>query len=86
MASKVALFESSQERNHLNGFAQSHLVSDNPPSLLAVKFPEPLHTSLLVPEREGRRGGRREERIEREGAGGREREGGSGREGEGRRK
>ena len=93
MAAKVALFESSQERNHLNGFAQSHLISDNPPSLLAVKFPEPLHTSLLVPEREGRRegtGGREREGGKkweggREGreAGGKEQEGGNGREGTG---
>ena len=82
MAAKVALFESSQERNHLNGFAQSHLVSDNPPSLLAVKFPEPLHTSLLVPEREGRRGGRRKGGLRgREGEGRRKQDGGSGEEG-----
>ena len=59
MAANVALLESSQERNHLNGFAQPHLVSDDPPSLLAVKFPEPLHTSLLISEREGRGGGER---------------------------
>ena len=84
MAANVALLESSQERNHLNGFAQPHLVSDNPPSLLAVKFPEPLHTSLLVSERVGggdqksewKRRGRREGREEKgegrgEGLGGR---------------
>ena len=58
MAANVALLESSQERNHLNGFAQPHLISDDPSSLLAVKFPEPLHTSLLISEREGRRGGK----------------------------
>ena len=75
MAANVALLESSQERNHLNGFAQPHLVSDNPPSLLAVKFPEPLNTSLLVSER--RREGGRGEGKEGEGKGRRgEKEGG----------
>ena len=34
---------------HLNGLSQSHLVPDYPPSLLTVQFPQPLHTSLLVP-------------------------------------
>ena len=69
MAANVALLESSQERNHLNGFAQPHLVSDNPPSLLAVKFPEPLHTSLLVSERGGDQKSEWKRRERREGRG-----------------
>ena len=81
MAANVALLESSQKRNHLNGFAQPHLVSDNPPSLLAVKFPEPLHTSLLVSERG--RGEGSEIRVEEKGEKRRERREGRGK-GEGR--
>ena len=79
MAANVALLESSQERNHLNGFAQSHLVSDNPPSLLAVEFPEPLHTSLLVSERGG---GGSEVRVEEKGEKRKERREGRGKGGE----
>ena len=77
MAANVALLESSQKCNHLNSFAQPHLVSDNPPSLLAVKFPEPLHTSLLVSERGGGEGGGGSEvRVEEKGEKRSEREGG----------
>ena len=51
MASEVADFESRQECNHLDGLAQTHLIANDPPSLLTVQLPKPLDTSLLVPTR-----------------------------------
>ena len=62
MASQVADIEAGQERYHLDGFAESHFVADNPPGLLAVELPQPLGPRLLVPageEGEGRRRGQR---------------------------
>lgn len=46
-----AVAEACQEDNYLGGLAQAHLVSQNPPHLLAVQLPQPPHTCLLVPAR-----------------------------------
>lgn len=47
----LAVAQTCQESNYLDGLAQSHLVSQNSSHLLAVQFPEPPNTCLLVPAR-----------------------------------
>lgn len=45
----LAVAQTCQEGNYLDGLAQSHLVSQNSSCLLAVQFPQPPNTCLLVP-------------------------------------
>ncbi|TNN71829.1 hypothetical protein EYF80_018000 [Liparis tanakae] len=50
-----AVAQSSQKADDLDGFTQSHLISQDAPCLLTVEFPHPPHTCLLVPDNRGPR-------------------------------
>lgn len=45
---QFAVAQSSQKADDLDGFTQSHLVSQDAACLLTVEFPHPPHTCLLV--------------------------------------
>lgn len=45
----LAVAQTCQEGNYLDGLAQSHFVSQNSSCLLAVQFPQPPNTCLLIP-------------------------------------
>ena len=70
MTPQITDSQISKECNHLNCLSKTHLIPDHTPHLLAVEFPQPFHSSLLVAiqvEREEEKGGGR-----RGGGGGRE--------------
>lgn len=46
---QLAVAQTSQKADDLDGFTQSHLVSQDAACLLTMEFPHPPHTSLLVP-------------------------------------
>lgn len=48
--SQFAVAQSSQKADDLNGFSQSHFISQDATCLLTVEFPQPAHTCLLVPD------------------------------------
>lgn len=48
---QLAVAQSSQKADDLDGFSQSHLISQDAACLLTVEFPHPAHTCLLVPDR-----------------------------------
>ncbi len=45
---EVAVPESGEESNHLDGLPQTHLVTHNASSLLNMQLPQPLHPGLLI--------------------------------------
>lgn len=47
---QFAVAESSQEADDLDGFTQTHLVSQDTSCLLTMELPQPPHASLLVPD------------------------------------
>ncbi len=46
---QLAVAQACQEGNYLDGLAQAHLISQNASCLLAVQFPHPPDTCLLIP-------------------------------------
>lgn len=54
----LAVAQTCQEGNYLDGLAQSHLISQNSSCLLAVQFPEPPNTCLLVPKNKEKEDGK----------------------------
>lgn len=47
---EFAVAQSSQKADDLDGFSQSHFISQDATCLLTVEFPHPPHTCLLVPD------------------------------------